>query len=112
MRAGQLRYRLTLQQPSTTEASGFADVATVAADLRFQPAPSDIEALRRRRAGQRFAFLTELAPQAHAPIYAAAMGAPLGGFASRPAAPVQENAAQQVATYEAMVAAGRLVRPS
>ena len=41
MRAGQLRYRLTLQQPSTTEASGFADVATVAADLRFQPAPSE-----------------------------------------------------------------------
>jgi len=41
MRAGQLRYRLTLQQPSTTAASGFEDVKTVAADLRFQPAPSE-----------------------------------------------------------------------
>ncbi|MFO1457448.1 MAG: nitrilase-related carbon-nitrogen hydrolase [Steroidobacteraceae bacterium] len=71
----------------------------------------DIEALRRRRAGQRFAFLTELAPGAHAPIYAAAMGAPLDAFATRPAASVQENAAVQLATYEAMANASRLVRP-
>lgn len=71
----------------------------------------DIDALRRRRAGQRFAFLTELAPGAHAPIYAATRAAPLDAFASRPAASVQENAAVQRATYEAMVAVGTLVRP-
>jgi len=41
MRAGQLRYRVTLQEPSTTAASGFSDVATVSAELRFEPAPSD-----------------------------------------------------------------------
>ncbi len=73
----------------------------------------DIEALRRRRAGQRFAFLTELAPGAHAPIYAAAAAAAhqIDAFAAHPAASVQDNAAVQVATYESMVEAGVLRRP-
>ena len=39
------------------------------------------------------------------------MGAPLDAFATRPAASVQENAAVQLATYEAMANASRLVRP-
>jgi predicted amidohydrolase len=71
----------------------------------------DIEALRSRRAGQRFAFLTELSPRAHAPIYATASGAALDGFATRPATSVEANAGLQKATYEAMVRAGRLVPP-
>lgn len=41
MRAGQLRHRVTVQQPDTTAASGFSDVDTVSADLMFQPAASD-----------------------------------------------------------------------
>lgn len=41
MRAGQLRYRVTLQQPDATELSGFADVATVWAEMQFAPAPSE-----------------------------------------------------------------------
>lgn len=41
MRSGQLRYRVTLQQPDATAATGFADVATVWADVQFQPATGE-----------------------------------------------------------------------
>lgn len=41
MRAGQLRYRVTLQQPDATEQSGFADVDTVWAEMQFAPATNE-----------------------------------------------------------------------
>ena len=41
MRAGQLRDRVTLQQPDSAEQSGFADVATVWAEMQFAPAASE-----------------------------------------------------------------------
>jgi predicted amidohydrolase len=72
----------------------------------------DIEALRRRRAGSRFAFLSELCPQAHAPVYAAATGWPADAFAARPSAAVGENRAVQANVYRALVTAGKAVPPA
>lgn len=71
----------------------------------------DIEALRRRRAGSRFSFLSELCPQAHAPIYAAAAGWPIDAFAGKPSAAVTENRAMQARVYAALVAAGKVLPP-
>jgi SPP1 family predicted phage head-tail adaptor len=41
MRAGALRYRVTLQEPDATGTSGYADVATVSADVTFSPASGE-----------------------------------------------------------------------
>lgn len=71
----------------------------------------DIEALRRRRAGGRFAFLSELCPQAHAPIYQGSVGWPTDAFAAQPSTSVSENRAVQAKTFEALVDAGKLVAP-
>lgn len=38
MRAGQLRYRVTLQEPDAAAATGYSVVATVAAEMQFRPA--------------------------------------------------------------------------
>lgn len=72
----------------------------------------DVEALRRRRAGSRFSFLSELSPQAHAPIYARAGGWPTDAFAAKPSASVTENRAMQSAVYEALVQSGQLRPPT
>jgi len=74
-------------------------------------APIDIAALRRRRAGSRFAFLTEFCPAAHAPIYAAAMGWPLDAFAAAPMPSAQEGAAQQREVWRSMREAGLIAGP-
>ena len=74
-------------------------------------APIDIEALRRRRSGMRFNFLTELCPQAHAPIYAATQAWPLNAFAAAPMPDVAQNSALQASVLVEMRARGQLVAP-
>lgn len=71
----------------------------------------DIDALRRRRAGGRFSFLTEFCPAAHAPIYAAAAGWPLDAFAAAPMASAAEGAALQRTVQAGMRDAGLLPPP-
>jgi predicted amidohydrolase len=71
----------------------------------------DIEALRRRRSGQRYNFLTELCPQAHVPIYAATQAWPLNAAAATPMADVSEAQARQNAVLAAMRSHGTLVPP-
>ena len=71
----------------------------------------DIQALRRRRAGSRFAFLSELCPAAHAPIYMTAEGWPLDAFADRPSESVDENRRMQSQVYSELVSSGVVVRP-
>jgi predicted amidohydrolase len=71
----------------------------------------DLEALRRRRAGSRFSFLSELCPAAHAPIYDAAQGWPLDAFATRPSASVAENKAMQSSVFASLVATGKVISP-
>jgi predicted amidohydrolase len=74
-------------------------------------APVDLVALRRRRAGARFGFLTEFCPAAHAPIYAAAQGWPLDAFAAAPMGSSQENGAVQRRVHQQMCESGLLPRP-
>jgi predicted amidohydrolase len=71
----------------------------------------DIEALRRRRAGSRFSFLTELCSEAHAPIYASATGRPAGLFEDGPMGDIADGRATQQDAYVAMCDAGILVPP-
>jgi len=72
----------------------------------------DIEALRRRRTGLRFNFLSELCPQAHAPIYAAAQAWPANAFAAAPMAGVEDNLALHKGVVAGMRARGTLLPPS
>ncbi|MFO1427088.1 MAG: nitrilase-related carbon-nitrogen hydrolase [Steroidobacteraceae bacterium] len=72
----------------------------------------DIEALRRRRTGRRYNFLTELCAQAHAPIYAAAQAFPINGFAAAPMPDVADNHARHAAVVAAMQSQGVLVPPA
>jgi predicted amidohydrolase len=72
----------------------------------------DIEALRRRRSGQRYNFLTELCPQAHAPVYAATQAWPLNGAAAVPMPDVREAHARQQAVLADMRRRGTLVAPA
>lgn len=71
----------------------------------------DMEALRRRRAGQRYNFLTELCPQAHAPLYADSKAWPLNAFLAAPMADVKDNLALQRRIVEAMRAGDILKAP-
>jgi predicted amidohydrolase len=75
-------------------------------------APIDIEALRRRRSGMRFNFLTELCPQAHAPIYAASQAWPLNPFAAAPMTDVGLNVALQARVLADMRERGQLLPPA
>jgi predicted amidohydrolase len=75
-------------------------------------APIDIEALRRRRSGMRFNFLTELCPQAHAPIYAATQAWPLNAFAAAPMPDVAQNVALQGRVLTEMRARAQLLPPA
>jgi predicted amidohydrolase len=71
----------------------------------------DIDGLRRRRSGQRYNFLTELCPQAHAPLYAGTDAWPLNAFAAAPMADVKDNLALQRRVVDAMRAQGTLKAP-
>jgi hypothetical protein len=75
-------------------------------------APIDIEALRQRRSGMRFNFLTELCPQAHAPIYAATSAWPLDAFAAAAMPEVAQNIALQARVLTDMRSRGQLVAPA
>ena len=75
-------------------------------------APIDIDALRCRRAGSRFAFLTEFCPEAHVSIYSNALGRPAGLFEAAPMTNVADARASQEAAYRALCEAGQLVPPA
>jgi predicted amidohydrolase len=72
----------------------------------------DIEALRRRRARPSLNFLAELAPQIHAPIYAATQAWPIDRWADQPMTGVAENRAVETEVIRQMTAAGTLVAPA
>jgi deaminated glutathione amidase len=71
----------------------------------------DIEALRRRRARASLNFLAELAPQIHAPIYAAAQAWPVNRWDSKPMEGVAENRAVEAEVIRRMTANGVLTAP-
>jgi predicted amidohydrolase len=75
-------------------------------------APIDIEALRRRRSGMRFNFLTELCPQAHAPIYQQTLAWPLNAFAAAPMPDVADNIKLQSRVLAEMRERGQLAAPA